>query len=299
MIYDADRFATYRQRQLGAELAKAENDVQKEAIRKRYKTYLESERHAIYGNANAAERWAGFTENADLYPNLEWRTAGDSDVRPEHAKLDGLILPVNDPFWNSHTPPLGFGCRCELTQTDKKTVEKDGYKDTGAPKGFDFNPGIEQKLFSNSAGYYTSAPKADVELLEKWAGTVSGKISKEFVRDKLNNTNKVVKIANGDLKGAKYTISNGCIKRITGKPHENQYLRDFLLTDIENVVKNAIQVNTAKDIKTNLLKHKNIAAWHYYQVKGFDNMFLNFKVNVDKKGKETVILHSISDSIKK
>lgn len=165
---DAARFAAFREAQRERELSAAETDLDKAKIAKKYKDYLATEKQGIFANSAAAERWMGFAENADLYPNLEYRTAGDSDVRAEHARLDGLILPISDSFWNSNTPPLGFGCRCEVIQTDEPAKEKEGYKQTVAPKGFDFNPGKEQKIFSDTAGYYTSASDADTKKLNEW-----------------------------------------------------------------------------------------------------------------------------------
>jgi hypothetical protein len=38
----------------------------------------------------------------------------DSRTRPSHLALDGVIRPVGDPFWNTHSPPLGHRCRCVL-----------------------------------------------------------------------------------------------------------------------------------------------------------------------------------------
>jgi uncharacterized protein with gpF-like domain len=36
---------------------------------------------------------------------------GDSRVpRPEHLAWDGLVLPADDPWWNTHYPPNGWGC---------------------------------------------------------------------------------------------------------------------------------------------------------------------------------------------
>jgi SPP1 gp7 family putative phage head morphogenesis protein len=166
---DAARFAAHREAQKERELKAATDATEKAKIEGRYKEYLKTEKHGIFANSAAAERWTGFQENADLYPNLEWRTAGDSDVRAEHAALDGLTLPIDDAFWNSHTPPLGFGCRCELIQTDKKAAKTEGYDKTTAPKGFDFNPGIDQKIFSDTAGYYASASKEESVELTKMA----------------------------------------------------------------------------------------------------------------------------------
>lgn len=44
-----------------------------------------------------------------------WRYRHNDSVetpRPEHVKLDGLVLPHDDPFWRTHYPPNGWGCRC-------------------------------------------------------------------------------------------------------------------------------------------------------------------------------------------
>lgn len=261
-------------------------------IEKRYKNYLEAEKLAIYSNSAAAERWMGFQDNADIYPNLEWRTAGDSDVRADHAKLEGLILPINDPFWRNHTPPLGFGCRCELTQTDKPTNKTDNYKDTEAPKGFDFNPGIDQKLFSNSAGYYTSAGKEEAKQLTKEAKTYMWSVSRNEVRKALAGSNFKL-MPEGILKGKTVKLSNNDIKIITDKNLDNQPMRDRLLYDIKNITKDAKQVGEpVKDLHVDK-DHSKYIEWYYYKVKGFD-FYLNF---VKMKSGE-IKLHAITDSLK-
>jgi SPP1 gp7 family putative phage head morphogenesis protein len=40
----------------------------------------------------------------------EYVTVGDDRVRPEHAMLDGVRLPKDDPFWRTNMPPNGFNC---------------------------------------------------------------------------------------------------------------------------------------------------------------------------------------------
>lgn len=231
-----------------------------------------------------------------MYPNLEWRTAGDSDVRPEHDKLDGLILPINDPFWRGHNPPLGFGCRCELTQTDKPAKQNEGYNETPAPKGFDFNPGIDQKLFSDNAGYYTRPINTEAKMLNRWAGTVSGSITRNAVRKALKGSNKKLLINDGALKSQKITLSNTDIVNITGKNIDNQALRNIALYDIETIAKDASFIKSVPDPKVDP-KHikKGYEKWHYYKVNRLEKMYLNFvetNFGVTK-------LHAITDSLKK
>lgn len=38
----------------------------------------------------------------------------DSHVRPNHARCDGRIYPINNPVWNIITPPNGYNCRCTI-----------------------------------------------------------------------------------------------------------------------------------------------------------------------------------------
>ncbi len=43
---------------------------------------------------------------------LIYDTARDSRVRPEHDNWRDIGRPIDDPFWNTHYPPNGWGCRC-------------------------------------------------------------------------------------------------------------------------------------------------------------------------------------------
>lgn len=40
-------------------------------------------------------------------------TVGDDRVRPNHAAIDGVTLPKDDPFWEENRPPNGWACRCQ------------------------------------------------------------------------------------------------------------------------------------------------------------------------------------------
>ena len=129
------------------------NDVQK--IDNTYnRNYLRAEYNFVQASAQMAAKWEGFRQDGDRY-NLQYRTAGDNHVRPEHAALDRVTLPITDTFWESYYPPNGWNCRCTVVQVRKSkypTTPHDEAMDLGEEatekdtKGiFRFNPGIEQK----------------------------------------------------------------------------------------------------------------------------------------------------------
>ncbi len=56
------------------------------------------------------------------------------DPRPEHLGWDGLVLAKDDPFWQTHYPPNGWGCKCTVTGISKKRLRSKGLKVSESPK---------------------------------------------------------------------------------------------------------------------------------------------------------------------
>ncbi len=83
--------------------------------------YLEAERELVMKSGAEGSRWLDIEDSIDTHPYLEYVTMRDSHVRPEHSALDGIILSVDDPFWNSYYPPNGYRCRC----TTRKRTERE------------------------------------------------------------------------------------------------------------------------------------------------------------------------------
>ncbi len=137
------------------------NDVQK--IDRTYnRNYLRAEYNFCHASATMAAKWEEFQQDGDRY-NLQYRTAHDDRVRPEHAALDRVTLPITDPFWEEFYPPNGWNCRCTVVQVRKSKYPETphdeamalGEEATGKDtKGiFHFNPGIEQKTFPDYNPY--------------------------------------------------------------------------------------------------------------------------------------------------
>lgn len=48
-------------------------------------------------------------------PIWQYHTVGDDRVRPRHDALNGIMLPADHSFWDSHFAPWDFNCRCSVT----------------------------------------------------------------------------------------------------------------------------------------------------------------------------------------
>lgn len=124
------------------------NDFKKKAfeVSEDYnKRWLQTEYHQTVATANMAGKWQDFQANKDLYPNLKYVTVGDSRVRAKHQQWDGLVLPIDHPFWDTHIPPNDWGCRCNVIQTDEKVSVN--VPNSSAKKEFGNNPGKTGKVF--------------------------------------------------------------------------------------------------------------------------------------------------------
>lgn len=137
------------------------NDVRK--IDNTYnKNYLRAEYNFCQASADMAAKWEGFMQDGDRY-NLQYRTQRDNKVRPEHAALDRVTLPMSDPFWQEYYPPNGWNCRCTVVQVRKSKFPETPHEEamslgeeaTSKDKRgiFHFNPGIEQKTFPDYNPY--------------------------------------------------------------------------------------------------------------------------------------------------
>lgn len=143
-------------------------DVQQ--INKNYNVnWLNAEYKHALGSSLMAVKWNDLKQDTDRY-FLQYRTAQDSRVRPDHAALDGITLPADDPFWSKYYPPNGWGCRCQAVQvrrskyqpSDPKEAMKLGDEATETLKQqmFRYNAGTEMALFPPKHPYYKAPAKA-------------------------------------------------------------------------------------------------------------------------------------------
>lgn len=79
-----------------------------EGARRRAELLLRAHGYQAY----AAAKEQVMESQREAFPYAQYVTAQDDRVRDSHAALDGIVLPVDSPFWDRHTPPWEYGCRC-------------------------------------------------------------------------------------------------------------------------------------------------------------------------------------------
>ena len=162
-------------------------------------------------SAYNAGREEFFQKNKANRPYGQYVAVIDPKTRSSHGRLHGKVFPLDDPFWDSFTPPLDFNCRCrkralseaavkrrglKVQSSKGKMVREDqviskktgevrkvrGYKLPGGGKifpraGFDNNPW--------KAAYQPDLDKYDYDISKKYVeGTVTGPDFKRFVEGK-------------------------------------------------------------------------------------------------------------------
>ena len=71
-------------------------------------------------------RWYQQQQNKDERPYLMRDGINDIRQRPAHKVLDGVVRHIDDPFWQTHTAPSGYRCRCIMRSLTKSQAESKG-----------------------------------------------------------------------------------------------------------------------------------------------------------------------------
>lgn len=111
---------------------------------------------ANWATANAAGQWERIQQRVTTSPYLLYQLGPSKEHRPEHQRWDGMILRADDPWWDSHYPPNGWGCKCYVDQITRREADR---------------------LIASGkyADYRTSSPPADE--LVPWKNKTTGEVS--------------------------------------------------------------------------------------------------------------------------
>ncbi|WP_072379780.1 phage minor head protein [Novosphingobium sp. NDB2Meth1] len=81
-----------------------------------------------------AGRWQRIEKGKALFPFIRYVSVLDGRERPQHHAWHGTILPVDDPWWDTHFPPCGWGCRCDGQPINRRIMERRNWKSEAPPK---------------------------------------------------------------------------------------------------------------------------------------------------------------------
>jgi hypothetical protein len=118
--------------------------------------------------ARAAGQWDRIQRTKKRLPYLIYLLGPSLEHRDEHSSWKDTVLPVDDPWWQTHYPPNGWGCKCHIRQTTKTDAKDRGISESpeirtegwenlrtgqveqvpvGIDPGWDTNPGVEAAKF--------------------------------------------------------------------------------------------------------------------------------------------------------
>lgn len=75
-----------------------------------------------------AGRWQRIERAKAVMPFIRYVSVMDGREREQHGAWHGTILPVDDPWWDTHFPPCGWGCRCDGQPVNKRMIERRNWK---------------------------------------------------------------------------------------------------------------------------------------------------------------------------
>ena len=75
-------------------------------------------------SARSAGQWNRAQRTKEALPFILYVRTASAEPRLEHLTWVGLILPIDDPWWATHWPPNGWGCKCSIRQITARERDK-------------------------------------------------------------------------------------------------------------------------------------------------------------------------------
>ena len=158
---------------------------------------LETIYWANVNTARAAGEWEQIQETKEVLPYLLYEISTALHKRELHLSWVGTILPVDDPWWDTHYPPNGWNCQCRVAQISEWEAEQLGY-DPKKPKPAPDSP--TQSFVNRRTGEVVRVP---IGIDPGWAnnpGKTRMKNASDFLAGKfLNMSNEARLTATKDL----------------------------------------------------------------------------------------------------
>lgn len=76
--------------------------------------------------AHAEGQWQRIQASKGAFPFLLYDGNNSENPNLEHRAWDGMVLPVDDPFWQSHLPIKKWGCKCRVIPMTASQMKRRG-----------------------------------------------------------------------------------------------------------------------------------------------------------------------------
>jgi SPP1 gp7 family putative phage head morphogenesis protein len=128
--------------------------------------YAQTEYNTAVASGQMGIRWNQIEADKDVLPLLKMTVVEDAQTTEICEPLDGITLPVDDPFWDEFYPPNHWNCRSTVLQLDEGEVSSKAeidkakeHADEDMQDVFKMNVGKDGYVFSPEHPYFTNAPK--------------------------------------------------------------------------------------------------------------------------------------------
>ncbi len=124
------------------------------------KQYLKTEYNLAVNGAQMAAKWVDIEEQADTLPYLQFDAVLDRQTTELCAGLDGTILPIHHPFWNTYYPPNHWNCRSTVRQLATGVVTPhDQIPSADIPPMFQTNLAKHELIYPKGSSYFIDKPE--------------------------------------------------------------------------------------------------------------------------------------------
>jgi hypothetical protein len=83
--------------------------------------------------AHTEGQWQRIQDSKDTFPYLMYSGGHSAHPRHLHLSWTGMVLPVDDPFWQAHLPIKDWGCKCRVIPQTEGMLSRAGRKISAAP----------------------------------------------------------------------------------------------------------------------------------------------------------------------
>lgn len=184
--------------------------------------------------ARTAGQWERIQNTKEAMPYLQYGLGPSKEHRLQHVDWDGLILPADHPFWDTHMPPNGWGCKCRVRQlTERQASQRGGVSEppeqettlwenkrtgkveevpVGIDPGWDYNPGKAKLSKTEAFG------REKEREFQSIVGTADRAIPKQ---------NRIVPSAMSSMKNISVDDLEESLKAVPGADRQLQKLQQF------------------------------------------------------------------------